>query len=72
MKYIGTITVIFTFIDGKTMRNIRKTTRAQPVKALSPDLPEPDVKEKLPLLGVVSEKSLKGDARSHQARLVDT
>lgn len=62
LKFIGTITLKLSFINGITTQNLpakqpSKSGRAEP-------------KDKLPLLGVVAEKSLKGDARSHQARSV--
>jgi hypothetical protein len=69
LKNIGVITLSLTFIDSKTTRDLSQ--RPTPSQDLSQAFSKHVSREKLPLLGVVSEKSLKGNARSHQARLVD-
>lgn len=61
LKSVGDITLSLAFINSATKRNVSREP-AQPVEYMAP--------ETLPMLGEVSEKSLKGDARSHQARLV--
>jgi hypothetical protein len=60
LEHTGDLIVRFTAIDDITERRVgrgRQQTRGHERK-------------KLPMLGRITEKSLKGDARSHQARYV--
>jgi hypothetical protein len=61
LKRVGTLTLNLSFIDSVSRREI--PYGKIPSRGSGPG-------GKLPTLGKVAEKSLKGDARSHQARLV--
>lgn len=61
LKPIGTVTIKFSFINSITKRDRSPERQQTP----APATVQP---EKLPVLGSVAEKSMKGDAKSHQAR----
>lgn len=61
LKNVGILTLRLTFIDSISQRDVRPEL-VQDSRSARQD--------KLPVLGKISEKSLKGDARSHQARFV--
>ncbi|KAL5120468.1 hypothetical protein ACEQ8H_001486 [Pleosporales sp. CAS-2024a] len=67
LKRIGTISVSLNFVDSMTTHRL-PLRKSNPPEA-RPLNPERQPKEILPSLGVLSEKSLKGDSKSHQASL---
>lgn len=63
LKLIGTVTLKLSFINSITKRDRTPEPRESPAEVH---------REKLPSLGEVAEKSMEGDAKSHQARSVPT
>jgi hypothetical protein len=66
LQKVGILTLKLKFIDDMTTR--KHKSGSKPQHSQTPRALLLDQADVLPMLGVVTEKSMKGDAKSHQAR----